>query len=324
MSLNDLDKFTRFFVQKAVQVIVQSRLGGDRVRTRCNPRASDWFNLSIPDDKEVTDRTRRCFDTIAAEWEGRKLTVTKGWQVCCEVSLKNSSGECMVLESWLMTNEPLGAPRTKASIASDQVFTLSNRLTLLLKSIITLTRSTPIHKLSASGQGPDTFVICYRIFDTEGCIEDLIEEKDRSRYSRPIKLGSVSSQFNRLSVSFAYRTNMSTCGEDRLSQAARLMPVKTDHFKSDATEAETETDFSRSRKILAFASPKSRCSSFLLRPCSMSLLCSATTIRGRHRCVTLVARRCVYESSSTETGARRVQGLVRCLSFHQTCGRCCQ
>ena len=256
MSLNELDKFTRFFVQKSIQVIVQSRLGSDRVQTRCNPRGSDWFNLSIPDDREVTDRTRKCLDTIASDFDGQKISVVRGWQVCCEISLKNSDGESMVLEYWLLTNESLIPPKTRDTVASEEVFTVYNRLTLLLKSIITLTRATPIYKISNSGQGPDTFVICYRIFDTAGPIEDLIEEKDKNRYSRVIKLGNVSSHCNRISVSFSYRTNMATCSDDK-SQSGPLMPVKMDHFRTESPDL--AADFSCSRKILAFASPKRKC-----------------------------------------------------------------
>lgn len=257
MSLNELDKFTRFFIQKSIQVIVQSRLGGDRVQTRCDPLGKDWFNLSIPDHREVTDRTLQCFDTIAVEFESKKLTVAQGWQVCCEISLKNSDGESMVLEYWLFTNESLvPTPRPRVSVASEEVFTVYNRLTLLLKSIITLTRATPIYKISNSGQGPDTFVICYRVFATTGPIEDLIEEKDKNRYSRVIKLGSVSSQCSRIAVSFSYRTNMATCNEDK-SQTGPLMPLKVDHFKTESPDP--GADFSCSRKILAFASPKSKC-----------------------------------------------------------------
>lgn len=257
MSLNELNKFTRFFIQKSIQVIVQSRLGSDRTQTRCNPRGSDWFNLSLPDDPEVADRTRNCVNTIANDFEGKKLTVTRGWQVCCEISLKNSDGESMVLEYWMFTNESLvPSPPTRYAIASEEVFTVYNRLTLLLKSIITLTRATPIYRISNSGQGPETFVICYRIFDTAGTIDGLIQEKDKSRYSRAIKLGNVASQCNRITVSFSYRTNMATCNDDK-SRTGLLLPVKMDHFKTESPDP--DADFSSSRKILAFASPKSKC-----------------------------------------------------------------
>jgi autophagy-related protein 13 len=258
MSHNELDKLTRFFIQKSSQVIVQSRLGGERIATRSNPRGKDWFSLSIPDDREVTDRTRKCLDTIAAEFEDKSISVTRNWHVCCEVSLKTSDDVCMVLEYWLFSNESLittsANTRTRLTVPPEEVFTFYNRLTLLLKSIITLTRATPIHKISRSGQGPDTFVICYRIFDTTGPIDHLIPEKDKSKYSRVTKLGTVSCQFNRIAVTFSYRTNMATCNEDK-SQSGPLLPLKMDHFKPDSPDP--DADFSCSRKILAFASPKS-------------------------------------------------------------------
>lgn len=265
MSHNELDKLTRFFVQKSAQVIVQSRLGSDRVQTRSNPRGRDWFSLSIPDDREVTDRTRKCLDTIASGFDDKTISVIRNWQVCCEISLKSSDGESLVLEYWSFSNEslissshsgPTTNTRTRAPVQSEEVFTFYNRLTLLLKSIITLTRATPIHKISRSGQGPDTFVICYRIFDTIGPIDNLIQDKDKSRYSRVIKLGKVSSQLNRIAVSFSYRTNMATCNEDK-SQTGPPLALKMDHFKPDSPDPGAD-DFSCSLKILAFASPKSK------------------------------------------------------------------
>lgn len=257
MSHHELDKFTRFFIQKSIQVIVQSRLGGDRVQTKCDARGHDWFNLSIADDREVSDRTRKCFDAIASDSQEKHLSVTSGWQVCCEVSLKNSDGESMVLEYWLFSNESLlASPRAKVSVASSDVFTVYNRLTLLLKSIIALTRATPIHKISNSGQGPDTFVICYRVFATDGPIDHLIQEKDKNRYARVIRLGTVSSPCSRITVSFSYRTNMATCNNDTSQTTAHLMPLKLDHFRTESPD-ESAADFSSSRKILAFASPKS-------------------------------------------------------------------
>lgn len=42
----ELDKFTKFFVLKAAQIIVQSRFG-DKVHTKCKPHSSgtDWVSL---------------------------------------------------------------------------------------------------------------------------------------------------------------------------------------------------------------------------------------------------------------------------------------
>jgi len=42
-------------------------------------------------------------------------------------------------------------------------YTVYNRMGLLLKSLLTVTRVTPAYKLSRR-QSPDSYVICYRIY----------------------------------------------------------------------------------------------------------------------------------------------------------------
>lgn len=94
----DLDKFTRYFIVKAVQVIVQSRIGGHKLKTDCKPSGNDWFNINISDIVEVSDRTKAVLDS-----EG--LSVKLNWRVCCEISLKTNDGSRVVLEHWIISNK---------------------------------------------------------------------------------------------------------------------------------------------------------------------------------------------------------------------------
>lgn len=95
----DLDKFTRYFIIKTVQVIVQSRIGGNKkVKTDCKPNGNDWFNINISDITEISDRTKAALDTDG-------FSVKSNWRVCCEISLRTSDGGRVVLEHWIISNK---------------------------------------------------------------------------------------------------------------------------------------------------------------------------------------------------------------------------
>lgn len=237
-AVSELDKFTRFFLQKAVQVIVQSRLGAQRVKTACNPVGNDWFNLAIPDLKEISDEVKRCTENMN---DGKGVTVCQKWTVCCEVSLRTSDGNSMVLENWVMSNEP--CTEEAKPMATNQSLTVYSRMSMLLKSIITLTRATPAYKISSREQSTE-LVICYRVFETNDPMENIRDSKDK--FSPETLIGAVSSNYNTLSTSLAYRKDMSTTGSRQ--QSANLMPLKTDHFKDNLT-----TEKSSRRRVPAFA-----------------------------------------------------------------------
>lgn len=257
MTVAELEKFVRFFIQRSVQVIVQSRLGLETIQTNCNPTGKDWFSLNVPDLPEIAERTKRALDSlITHENSGPRLSLTRDWRVCCEISLDAPDNKKMSLEYWVFSNEALYSSVENQKIASADIYDVYNRMGLLLKSIISLTRVTPARKLSTKGQGPDTYVFCYRVYVTEQSTDTLIGSADRKRYSPEIKLGSVGNQVSRLSVLFTYRTSMTS---DPTAEN-NLMPVKFDHFtpetpKSYNTNA-SETLFDRRRP--AFATVESK------------------------------------------------------------------
>lgn len=257
MTLHEVEKYVRFFVQKSVQVVVHSRLGLDTVQCNVNSNGKDWFSLNVPDLKEVTDSTKKCLDSLAteeSEHNNSKFTLTHDWKICCEISLNNSDGESMSLEYWVFSNEALYSSVGQQRVADDETYDIYNRMGLLLKSIISLTRVTPARKLSSKGQGADTYVICYRVFSTELTTDQLISSvSDRKRYSPEIKLGSVGNPFSRLSVYFTYRTSVTSDP----SNDTNLMPVKVDHFTAEVPKVNpchTSETINYDKRRPAFAS----------------------------------------------------------------------
>uniref|UniRef100_A0A671L604 Autophagy-related protein 13 n=1 Tax=Sinocyclocheilus anshuiensis TaxID=1608454 RepID=A0A671L604_9TELE len=144
----DLDKFIKFFALKTVQVIVQARLG-EKINTcsSSSPTGSDWFNLAIKDIPEVTHEAKKA---LAGQLPGI------GRSMCVEISLKTSEGDSMELETWCLEMNEKCDKDIKVS------YTVYNRLSLLLKSLLAITRVTPAYKLSRK-QGHD-YVILYRIY----------------------------------------------------------------------------------------------------------------------------------------------------------------
>lgn len=104
-----LDKFTRYFILKAVQVVVQSRLSArDKYRTECKPSGNDWFSLNIVDLPEVNERTKAALEALDG------FTVRANWRVFCEISVRTSDGARVVLEHWIFSNRVCSASSNKS------------------------------------------------------------------------------------------------------------------------------------------------------------------------------------------------------------------
>lgn len=86
--------------------------------------------------------------------------------MCVEISLKTTEGDTMVLESWVMAIKKDKVPSCEPIMANRGSNTIYNHMSLLLKSLLCVSRVLPAYKLSRR-QGPESFVICYRIFAGE-------------------------------------------------------------------------------------------------------------------------------------------------------------
>lgn len=113
------------------------------------------FNIAIQDHPDVLAETKKALQLSQSE------TVTNRLPLCVEISLQTVEGDKMLLEIWsLNINGELSDPSLKAN------YTVYNRMSILLKSLISITRVTPAYKLSRR-QNPDSFSIYYRIYSGE-------------------------------------------------------------------------------------------------------------------------------------------------------------
>jgi len=277
MSVKDIDAFIQHFLQKCVQIIVQSRLGNERTQTKCNPKGKDWFNLDIRDFKDIVDQMTKCLKTVtSSESTGQNLFfVSQDWKICCEILLQNSDGTTLVLEYWIFSNSVLNAKQELSEAKlSQHVYQILNRMSSMLKSLIVLTRSTPAYKLSSKGQSADSYVICYRVYQCQDSfLANIVDTttSPSSKFSSLKTLGTIKSYYNELTVSLLYRTSMNMDSDSNILPATKigdelcdknelLLSLKDDHFKAEEEESESTFDVMDILKPLnpAFASKGKR------------------------------------------------------------------
>jgi hypothetical protein len=169
----------------------------------------------------------------------------------------------MVLEYWFVTNDSIENQNGPANNAG--IYDIYNKMSLMLKSLITLTRATPAYKLSCSGQSADSYVICYRVYQADILFENIMKTKPKeiSHYTPETKLGTISSDVNTLTISFSYRTNMTACSNSNLEieKTPNLLPVQPDHFLKEASLSPKQNDSkwdSNTPLVAAFATSPSK------------------------------------------------------------------
>lgn len=117
------------------------------------------FNISIQDLPDVLAETKKALQVSQSD-----STITNRLPLCVEISLQTVDGDRMILEVWsLNVNADISDPQTKAS------YTVYNRMSILLKSLLSITRVTPAYKLSRR-QSPESYCIYYKIYSGEPII----------------------------------------------------------------------------------------------------------------------------------------------------------
>ena len=102
-------QFTKYLSLKAVQVIVQSRLG-EKIRAPSKPDTSagtSWFNLAIKDVPEVMSETKKALGGAIP---------APAVPLCVEISLKTADGDSLVLEWWRLAVVAGGDRQVHSSI----------------------------------------------------------------------------------------------------------------------------------------------------------------------------------------------------------------
>lgn len=171
------------------------------------------FNLAVPDLCDVLEETKKAF------------TGELALPVCVEISLHTVDGDKMVLECWY-----LGLIPEQRDPSIRIMPTIYNRMGILLKSLVSVTRVTPAYKLSRR-QGSDSYVICYRIYVDEPQLHNLGDGV------KHIPVGQICTPVGTLQLSLAYRTKM-TISPTHTGRDNVIM-LKSDHFNTNLSPRHT-------------------------------------------------------------------------------------
>ncbi|EDV28679.1 uncharacterized protein TRIADDRAFT_51834 [Trichoplax adhaerens] len=202
---SDLDLFLKFFVQKATQVIAQSRTGQKyRTKSKPTPRSTDWFTLDLEDNRVIIDEIRTLYSS---------KSFREDEPLCMEISLTSPErtvtlniliqGNCMVLEIWSFTlNTTKFDPNVRVR------YTVYNRFGMLLRSLFAVSRAVPAYNL-ARKHGHEVDLL-YCLYYGEPQLSNLGEGY------KTLQVGSVGTPGGYLIVSLAYRSKYIL--DDRSSQ----------------------------------------------------------------------------------------------------------
>uniref|UniRef100_A0A8C6V165 Autophagy-related protein 13 n=1 Tax=Neogobius melanostomus TaxID=47308 RepID=A0A8C6V165_9GOBI len=168
-----------------------------------SPTGSDWFNLAIKDIPEVTHEAKKAL--------AGQLPVLGG-----HYGLLSFQGDSMELETWCLEMNEKCDKDIKVS------YTVYNRLSVLLKSLLAIARVTPAYKLSRK-QGHD-YVILYRIYFGEVQLSGLGEG------FQTVRVGVVGTPVGTVTLSCAYRTNLAFMSSRQFERSAPIMGIIVDHF----------------------------------------------------------------------------------------------
>ncbi|UJR35490.1 hypothetical protein I4U23_028244 [Adineta vaga] len=226
-----LGKFTKFFLVKAAQIIVQSRLG-EKKTTKSKPvySGNEWFHLSIKDIPEVTVNAKKCLG------DAQHLLIDSPHSpFCVEISLRTPDCDTITLETWCISfDDSVSDPAQRVR------FNIYNRMSIVLRSLLACTRATPTYQLSRK-QSADKYIICYKMYTGEPIVSHLGEH-----YSKKT-IGSIVTPIGRFVLNVAYRTRL-TMSSPQIENGMNAMTtqfgidIKTDHFSLDKTQRSVEDD----------------------------------------------------------------------------------
>lgn len=110
------------------------------------------FNISVDDYPELVAETKQALNLSAGD------SILQRFPLSIEISLRTTENDSMVLEVWSLG---LAVDRCDSQVRASH--TIYNRMSILLKSLISVSRVTPAYKLSRR-QSADSYQIFYKIY----------------------------------------------------------------------------------------------------------------------------------------------------------------
>ncbi|XP_055538602.1 autophagy-related protein 13 homolog isoform X2 [Wyeomyia smithii] len=156
----------------------------------------------------------------------------------------------MILEVW-----SLSVQKDQCDLQLRATHAIYNRMGLLLKSLLSVTRSTPAYKLSRR-QSADSYQIFYRIYIGEPQTHQLGDGH------KQLRVGQLCTQIGTLTMAVAFRTKM-TISPTQTGRDNTIM-LKSDHFLKDISPKHIRYNYNKKneKKIIDLDKPM-RCGAFV-------------------------------------------------------------
>lgn len=204
----EIIKLLKTLILKSAYVIVGSR-DGIKTSTKCNPLSSGYgtFNVAVREIIEVERDVKKVISSFQSD----------RWSMSIEVYLKTFEGDVMTLETWNISLTPDFFDKSPA-------YVVCNRLGILLRSLLAITRVVPAYRYSRR-QSPDSYTIGYRIYPGEPQYNSLGEKFQQ------LRVGTVTTPMGTVNLLVHYRTVMTISPQP--SGIDTSIMVKSDHFRPD-------------------------------------------------------------------------------------------
>ncbi|XP_015781148.1 uncharacterized protein LOC107359192 isoform X2 [Tetranychus urticae] len=266
MSHRETEKYTKGFIVKCINVIIESRLG-ESVSRKCSPTKNDWFNIALNDNEHVTKECLETLDDIhfvdpkcpESQKVDTGFNIDTQWRIVCEISLQKNGGDKLCsLEYWMFENNPYNAQENTSPGASspssaspsspggsplmnsrnpNSFASVHQKMGLMIKSLMSLTRGSPSFKLSCATSTDDSLVIFYRVCQCDPDFNNFLRSINpdipevHAQFTPEIHLGSICTNYNTIDISYSQRLNFENCTQPPMPRADGDSALfKEDHF----------------------------------------------------------------------------------------------
>lgn len=236
-SQKEIEKYIKFFVIKSLHAIVSSRIGIHN-KTRCKPSAKgqDWFNISLHD----------CEANIKLQGKIRDLfgkRVPTLWSpICLDIILRTGDGSFIILETWQLSTDG-----ENKELKHKNHFSIYNRLGVLLKSVLSISRVLPAFNLAKKNE--KDFALYFRVHSE-------VYSLHQYELNNSLSIGFVKTPIGTVNIKTMYRSKIWLSGSFhvhtyKIKDPESLLPLFTE--KDTLNESSTFQSIDMFENELALA-----------------------------------------------------------------------
>ncbi|CAG5115885.1 unnamed protein product [Candidula unifasciata] len=218
---DNVERLFKNFTYKCLQIVVQSRIDNQSVRSTRDSSTSDYFCISIPDNQCIEEHIRKTLD-------GVKSFPVRDRSLCTEIFLVTNDRDQMFLETW-----ELSFNQKCLDMVANRIQHIFTRMSVTLKSLLSATRAMPAYRLARNKDGG--YWLNYRFYMGTPQTHLLGDGY------KTVRAGAVPTAFGLLSVSCSYRTKLLLSAEMSASATAAI-EVTDNYFVNEYRPAAMVSD----------------------------------------------------------------------------------